>query len=180
MIMLISGLRENYMHLGLTMLLLTLSYWKGDWKNWQKYSLTIFYVIICNLLYNYFCRDYLLWQYKADFLPKSHFVVDLFYTFINLPAVTLLFLTYYPFLNQKYKQVRFIAYWVIGAMIVEYLFLKFERLVLKHGYEYWMEILFYIAMFTLIRLHYSRPLLAYSASVPIIVFMLWYFKVPLK
>jgi hypothetical protein len=168
------------MHLAFSILLVIIVLWKGDWKNWQKYALTIAYVIICNLLYTYFCRDYLLWKYKADFLPKSHFIVDLFYTFINLPGITLLFLTFYPFSYEKSRQIRFIAYWIISAMIVEYPFIKFGRLHLDHGYEYWMEIPFYTAMFSLIRLHYSRPLIAYGVSVPIIVFMLWYFKVPLK
>lgn len=168
------------MHLVLTIILFSFAYLKGNWRNLQLYGLTIAYVIICNLLYNVLCNDYLLWQHKADFLPKKHFIVDLFYTFINLPAVTLLYLTHYPFSKKITKQVRYIAFWVIGSMLVEYPFIKFERLLLKHGYEYWMDILFYFGMYSLIRLHFSRPLLTYGISVFCIVFMLWYFQVPLK
>ena len=168
------------MHLLLTIVLLCFAFWKGNWRDWKKYIHTIFYVIICNLLYNLLCHDYMLWQYKADFLPDSHLVVELFYSFINLPAVTLLFLTFYPFYGPILKQIAFLAVWVISSFAVEYPFYKFERLLLRNGYQLWMDLLFYIAMYSLIRLHFTRPLLTYGVSAVIISFMLWYFKVPLK
>ncbi|HLO12190.1 MAG TPA: CBO0543 family protein [Pseudoneobacillus sp.] len=168
------------MHLGLTALLFSWAIWKGDWRNWRKYILTIQYVVACNLLYNFLCKNYLLWQYKADFLPDKHYLIDLFYTFINLPSVTLLYLTFYPYKEQKQKQVKYIAYWVIGSLMVEIPFLLFDRLFLKHGYEYWMDAIFYFFMYSFIRLHYSKQLLTYGMSAVIIVFLVWYFKVPLK
>jgi hypothetical protein len=168
------------MHLVLTILLFSFAFWKGNWRKWQLYAQTIAYVIICNQFYNVICNDYLLWQYKADLLPNKHIIVEIFYTFINLPAVTLLFLSHYPFSEPKTKQLRYIALWVIGSMIVELPFIEYKRLVLNHGYKYWMDILFYTAMFGLIRLHYTRPLLTYGLSTICIVFMIWYFQVPLK
>jgi hypothetical protein len=168
------------MHLGLSILLIILAIWKGGWRNWQQYALTLAYVIICNLLYNVLCKDYLLWQYKADILPNKHFLVDLFYSFINLPAVTLLFLSHYPFSKKRTKQVRYIGLWVLGSFLIEYPFLKFERLQLQHGYQYWMDILFYTIMYSFIRLHFTRPLLTYGLSAIFIVFMIWHFQVPLK
>jgi hypothetical protein len=167
-------------HFFLTIGLLVAAIWKGDWRNWRKYSLTIAYVTISNLLYNLICYDYHLWEYKADFLPKKHLIIDLFYTFINLPAVTLIFLTHYPLKTRALKQLTYISYWVIGSLIIEFPFLKWERLVLKNGYEYWMDIFFYILMYGLIRLHFTRPFLTYGFSVIYIIFMIWFFDVPIK
>lgn len=65
-------------------------------------------------------------------------------------------------------------------MAIEYVFYKFERLLLHNNYSYWMDFLFYAVMYSMIRLHYSRPILTYLLSTGIISFMLWYFQIPLK
>lgn len=168
------------MHIFITVSLLLFALWKGNWRQWQKYIHTIMYVIICNLLYNVFCHDYYLWKYEPDFFPHSHVGVDLIYTFINLPAITLVYLTHYPFDTSLRKQLRYIAIWVIGSLIVEFPLHMFDRLLLQHGYEYWMEVFFYSFMYSLIRLHQTRPLLTYGISAFVAGFMLWYFKVPIK
>ncbi|MFJ8268361.1 CBO0543 family protein [Peribacillus asahii] len=168
------------MHLVLTLSLFGFAYWKGDWKNWKKYILTIHYVIICNLLYNYFCHDYLLWQHKGEIFPNNHFIIDLAYTLVNLPAVTLLFLTHYPYFKTKIKQGKYILYWVIGSILIEFPFVFFKRLTFKNGYEHWMDLLFYTVMYVMIRLNFTRPIRSYFFSVIIIVFMIWYFKIPLQ
>ncbi|MGG3471095.1 CBO0543 family protein [Neobacillus pocheonensis] len=123
------------MHALLTLGLVSFTAWKGIWRHWQKYSLTCFYAITCNLLYIVLCRDHLLWKYRADFLPKSTFIVELYYTFINLPAVTLLYLSHYPFTKPYSKQLKYILAWV-GALMVEYPFVKWNRLLLINGYKY--------------------------------------------
>lgn len=168
------------MHLILAICLFFFALWKGNWREWEKYTHTIFYVIICNLLYNVLCQDHLLWEYNPDFLPESHVLVDIIYSFISLPALTLLFLTFYPYSKPISKQIRYLLIWVISSLAVEYPFIHYERLVLNHGYKYWMDFFFYIVMYGMIRLHYSRPFLTYGISVLIISFMLWYFNVPIK
>ena len=102
------------------------------------------------------------------------------YTFITLPAITLLFLSHYPFSNQKGKQVRYILKWVVGSLIVEFPFYKMKLLILNNGYAYWMEPIFYLIMYGMIRLHYSRPLLTYGLSFFVIVFLLRYFHISIK
>lgn len=167
------------MHLFLSIILLGFAYWIGDLKNWRKYLSSIQYVIICNLLYNYFCHDYLLWEYKGDILPKKHYIVDLVYTFVTLPCLTLLFLTHYPYLKAKIKQGKYILYWIVGSMMIEMPLIYYQRLLLKNGYEYWMDFLFYFVMFVFIRLHFTHPIRSYLFSIVVILFMLWYFHVPI-
>jgi hypothetical protein len=82
------------MHLVLTITMLGFAIWKGDWKLWQEYVSTIAYAIICNFLYNLVSNYY---SRNTKFLPQKHYIVELFYVFINLPAVTLLYITDYPF-----------------------------------------------------------------------------------
>lgn len=167
------------MHIVLTALLILFAAIQGNWREWGKYHLTIFYVIICNLLYNHLARKKMLWEYSPDFYPRSHIIVDILYSFINLPAITLLFLTFYPFTASRFRKVRFIALWAGVSLLVEYPFYKFGRLILQNGYEYWMDGLFYIVMYSMIRLHFSRPFLTYILSAIVATFMLWLFKVPL-
>lgn len=168
------------MHVLLTVILITLAFWKGDWRHWQKYINTIQYVIICNLLYNVLCKDHLLWKQNPGLFPRSHTLVELMYTFINLPAITLLFLSHYPFSKPKGKQVSYILKWVVGSLIVEYPLYKMKFLILNNGYAYWMEPIFYLTMYSMIRLHYSRPFLTYGLSIFVIMFLLRYFHISIK
>ncbi|WP_108670304.1 CBO0543 family protein [Peribacillus acanthi] len=168
------------MHVLLATGLLSVAIWKGNWRQWENYALTLFYVTTCNLLYNVLCRNHLLWKYEPDFLPNSHVIVDILYSFIILPAICLLFLTFYPFKSNFLEQGRFILLWVVGSLIIEYPFYKYGRLLLQHGYEFWMEILFYSTMYGMIRLHYTRPLLTYGLSFVLIIFLLQIFHVPIK
>ncbi|MCM3601897.1 hypothetical protein M3175_14245 [Robertmurraya korlensis] len=168
------------MHLLLITLVFLLAYRFGNWREWLKYNHTIFYVITCNLLYNFFCHDKMLWEYQPDYFLMSHTIIDLLYTFITLPAITLLYLSFYPFNKSLFRQIRFIGQWVLSSMAIEYVFYKFDRLLLHNNYSYWMDFLFYPVMYSMIRLHYTRPILTYVLSMGIISFMLWYFQIPLK
>jgi hypothetical protein len=168
------------MHIVLTSSLLLLAAIKGNWREWKKYHLTIFYVIICNLLYNTLAQNKLLWEYYPDFYPKSHIIVEILYSFINLPAVTLIFLTFYPFSSNKTMKIRYIALWSLASFVIEFPFYKFGRLLLQNGYEYWMDFFFYVMMYSMIRLHVSRPFVTYILSAIVSAGMLWLFNIPLK
>ncbi|MFZ3589619.1 CBO0543 family protein [Bacillus sp. DJP31] len=167
------------MHLLLALSLIVIIWVTKAYKDIGKYSLTIYYVITSNLLYNVLCKDYLLWEYKPDFLPKSHVFAELLHTFITLPAITLLFLTSYPYGLRKLVQAGYITKWVGKSLLVEALFLLADRLILHNGYQTWMEIPFYLNMYGMLRLHQSKPILTYILSIGLIAFLLWYFKVPI-
>ncbi|MBD8070618.1 CBO0543 family protein [Bacillus sp. PS06] len=168
------------MHIFIALVVLILGYFKGDWRNLHKYGLTIFYIITCNLLYNLLCYDYLLWEYRPDLLKESHILVDLIYTFIILPAITLLYLGNYPFTLSLGRKLKYIIVWVIGSFLVTYFIYRTDRLEFHHGYKVWMDLLFYPVMYGMLRLHYTRPILTYGLSVIIILFLLKYFNVPIK
>ncbi|WP_142386524.1 CBO0543 family protein [Bacillus sp. Marseille-P3661] len=168
------------MHISLAVLLSLVSYFLGDWKNIRTYGLTIMYVIICDLLYNFLCQHKLLWVYKPDILPNYHIFVDLTHSFINLPLLTLLYLSRYPYADRISKQSIYIAKWVVGSFLVELIFLHFHRIELQYEYKTWMEIPFYSVMYVMLRLHHTRPALTYLLSIVIIVFLMIMFEIPIK
>jgi hypothetical protein len=168
------------MHVLITMVILLIVYKKADWRNLRNYGLTIFYMITCNLLYNLICHDHLLWQYQPDIIKNMHFPVDLLYTFITLPAITLLYLSNYPFNSRIRKQFKYLLFWVLGSVIITFLYVKTGMLHFNHGYKPWMDFLFYPVMYSLLRLHHTRPMLTYGISIIVIVFMINYFNVPIK
>ncbi|WP_078549636.1 CBO0543 family protein [Litchfieldia alkalitelluris] len=167
------------MHIIVTVIFLCFLFIKGTYRNLNKYGLTVYYVITCNLLYNILCHDHLLWEYKPGVLT-THVLVDLLYTFIILPSVTLLYLSNYPFLQKWLKQARYIMYWVAGSLVISLYFYKTGRLEFNHGYKLWMDALFYPVMYIMLRLHHTRHLLTYILSIIVIVFMMLYFNVPIK
>lgn len=167
------------MHVGITVTVLLAALWKADWRNWSHYHPTLLYIAVCNLLYNCLCAGYLLWRYNPDFL-FNHNSVDIVYSFLVLPGVGLLFLTGYPYETKFKKQLTYITKWVILSLSVESIVLITGFLELERGWKFWMEIPFYYAMYSLIRLHHSRPLLTYLLSIIIIVFLMNAFDVPFK
>lgn len=168
------------MHILIASILGVTAYFKGNWKEWSKYIHTIFYVVNLNLLYEVLCRDKLLWIYTPSFFPKSQIITTLIYSFIVLPCITLIFLSNYPFEEKTKNQTLYILKWILGSFIIESIFIYFDNIDLKNGYKSWMEPLFYLAMYSMIRLHFSRPFLTYSLSFVIIIFLLNVFHIPIK
>ncbi|WP_411675467.1 CBO0543 family protein [Bacillus sp. S3] len=128
--------RWGIMHVLLSVILVSAAVWKGDWRQWQSYIHTIFYVITCNLLYNLLCKDYMLWEYQTDFIGGTHTIVELFYTFITLPAITLLFLSHYPYLKSKGRQFIFLLMWVAGSVLIEYPLYQLNRFISIMGMNF--------------------------------------------
>ncbi|WP_442599021.1 CBO0543 family protein [Neobacillus sp. D3-1R] len=168
------------MHLLIASVLGITAYFKGNWREWNKYHSTILYVVNLNLLYEVLCHDKLLWVYNPTLFPKSQIFTTLIYSFFVLPSITLIFLSNYPFKEGKNKKAFYILKWVIASYIIESIYIYFDKIDLKNGYKHWMEPLFYIVMYLMIRLHFSRPFLTYSLSFVIIVVLLNFFHIPIK
>jgi hypothetical protein len=168
------------MHISLAFILILVSYRSGYWENIRTYGLTIMYIIICDLLYNFLCQHKLLWVYKPDLLPNYPIFVDLTHSFLNLPLLTLIYLSRYPYESSFSKQSVYISKWVIGSFLVELIFLHFHRIELRYEYKTWMEIPFYTTMYSMLRLHHTRPALTYIFSIVIIVFLMIIFEIPIK
>jgi hypothetical protein len=169
-------------HLLLNSLFLIAGLKWGDWKNWARYHSTILFLWFGDLLYNVFCNNHLMWEYKEtifgqELLP-NHLTVSLLIMFVAYPATVLIFLGKLP--EKKMKIVLWILFWVALFSLVEYINLRFFDLVMHHnGWTMAWSILFNLIIFSMLLLHYKRPIAALIISIPIILFFVIFFKVPI-
>jgi hypothetical protein len=154
--------------------------WKwGDWKNWTKYLSTIQYFIIGDLLYNLFSINFHLWSYPnpPNLLP-NHLMNNLLYMLMIYPSTSIIFLYRFP-KNNYIKQFLYILIW-IGFWIVFEIIMVWQGLcVYTNGWTFGWSVFFICIMVPMLILHHKRPLWAYVLSVPVIVFLLLWFKVPI-
>ena len=153
--------------------------WKwGDWRNWTKYLSTIQYLIIGDMLENLFTKNYSLWSYPhpPNFLP-THLLNSLFMMFTIYPSTMLIFLYHFP-KSKLFKQILYMLIWIILWLVFELIMVFNGLCVYSHGWTYGWSVVFVFIMVPMLVLHYKRPLWAYILSVPITVFLLWWFHVP--
>jgi hypothetical protein len=156
------------------------SAWKwGDWKNWRQYLPSIQYFIIGDMLYNLFTWNYPLWVYPnpPNIFP-NHLSNNLFIMFVLYPSTLLILLYRFP-KNNFIKQFLYILVWIVLWLIFEYFMVYLGLCVYSNGWSYTWSIIFVFMMVPMLVLHYKRPLWAYILSVPITVFLLYWFKVPI-
>lgn len=148
-----------------------------SWKSFYKYHTTILYVSLLNLLYNYICANYYLWEWQSD-LFMNHQMVGYFLSFLFLPSIVILFLHFYPY-NQE-GQIRYLFIWMLGHWVWEFTYAHiFHKLTYYYGWSIWWSGLFYLVMFPMILLHSKRPMIAYALSIAIVIMLINIFNVPI-
>lgn len=129
----------------------------GDWKNWRKYEATMFLFSFGNLLYNYVYHDKFLWMFKPDIL-SSH-IIEVIYSVSVYPMTTLLFLTNFPeTMGKRIK--RIIKYALIYSAVEVVLYLS-GLIVYDYGWFLWLSFAWDFVMFTILAIHYKKPVIAY-------------------
>lgn len=155
-----------------------LAAWKyGDWKNWQRYHPAMMFIVIGNLLYNVLTARHFLWKLKPDLMP-NHSLTELVYTFVIFPATALMFISNYP---KPYGKiiVHYLRY--IGVYVaVEWFFMRTDRIVYQYGWNIYWSIFFNFTMFPLLWTFHKKPLVAYGITLVLVVFYVWYFKIPVN
>ncbi|MBB6453108.1 hypothetical protein HNQ94_001556 [Salirhabdus euzebyi] len=159
-----------------TALFVLFAVWKwGDWRNWEKYHTTMLYFAVGNLLYNFLTANYFLWRLDADFL-SNHTVTEILYTLIIFPGTAMLFLCNMP--KDKHRRNIHIIKWISIYALWELGFVFTKSIEYQYGWTYWWSVSFDIFMFPMLLLHHKKPLIAYLLSIPIGIFFLWWFDVP--
>lgn len=163
------------MHVATTMIVLIATWMKGDWKRWQKYHTTILFIAFGNLVYNFLTANYFLWRLDADFL-SNHTLTEMLYTIIVFPGTVLMFLGSYP--SEMKKQVFYTCKWIFIYIVWEAIFILTGSIDYQYGWSLWWSLVFLCVMFPILRLHHTRPSLAYFLSAIVAVTVLWLFDVP--
>ncbi len=161
----------------MTSMVVAISVWRrGDWKGWLKYHSTILYFVLGNVMYLYLTASYDLWAFEGDFL-SNYIFTEMLYIFIVFPGTTILYLSRMP--EEKKGRLVHIIKWVLLYAAVESVYTYITNSIqYDNGWSLSWSILFDCVMFPMLLLHHKRPLLAYALSLPIALFLIWYFEVP--
>lgn len=157
--------------------LVILATWRwGDWRNWKQYHPSMLYITAGGFLYEYLTKDQTMWKFHPDFLYNQTVTVVV-YAIVTMPLTVLIFLSRYP--KTLYKQFIHYGLWIGIYSFGEWILQSMGRISYQHNWSLWYSILFDIMMFPMIRLHHSRPLIAYGLSIPIVVVLLFIFQIKL-
>ncbi|MFC0270844.1 CBO0543 family protein [Metabacillus herbersteinensis] len=160
--------------------MMILAVWRwGNWRNWQNYYPTMLYISSLNLLYNLLCSNFMLWEYQPVWLLDTHpHNIDLGYTFIFLPSLALLFLSNLPEKKPNLSKLAYFFMWTTLSILWELAHYSLKGIKYDHGWTIFYSYAFYWIMYPTLLLHFKKPLYAILLSIPIIIFLLWHFKVP--
>lgn len=170
------------MHLLLNGIFLIAAIKWGDWRNWGKYHSTILFFWFGDLLYNFLCYDYKMWEYKESMfavkLLENHTIISLLIMFVAYPASVLIYIGRFP--KGKMKAGLWLLFWVSLFSIIEYINLRYLDLISHHnGWSIGWSVLFNAGIFLMLPLHYKHPIVALIISIPIIIFFVTHFNVPI-
>ncbi|MBM7663479.1 hypothetical protein JOC85_004355 [Bacillus mesophilus] len=157
--------------------------WKwGDWENWRNYYPTILYFIIGDFLYLYLLSDaYPMWRYVPPIIDEEMGVtnshVSLSVMLIKYPATILIFLSKFPTEN-TWKKILYILGWVSLYGVNELIDLNLGTIEHYNGWNFWWSSLFNLVLFSILRVHYRQPPLAWLLSMIFMVILWNIFNVP--
>lgn len=167
------------MHTLTQLAFLFFAYKFGNWREWRKYQPTLLYICALNLLYNFLAANYDLWKYIPDFY-SNHSITEVINSVILLPAIALIFLSHYPEGQGSKKITAYYLKWIIYSVLIESVYVYFEKITFHNGYAFWMEPFFYFLMYTFIRLHHTQPILTYFLTALVVLGFIYGFDVPVS
>ncbi|SFA84304.1 hypothetical protein SAMN04488072_102264 [Lentibacillus halodurans] len=163
------------MHIFIIILVIIAAWHRGNWSRFHKFHATMLYIIAMNLLYFYFTYNYPIWTFQSNMgIPER--VLDLLHAFIVLPCTVIIFLSNYP--DRLYNQVLYIGKWSLIYIVFEWTGFHLGIIEYNNGWSLGWSFLFVLVMFPMLKLHYSRPFMAYGLSIIIIAILLHLFEVP--
>jgi hypothetical protein len=161
------------LHLTFGLVVLLASFKWANWKEWERYYPTILYIIATNLLYKFFALNkFHLWKFSSqDFFFNSHVKVFLWHTLFINTLLTFIYLSNFPEEEIKGK-VLYIVKWTVLFIFIEIVLLKMDHIHYYNGWNLAWTAFFDIVMFSMLRLHYKKPLWSIVLSIPITLFYL--------
>lgn len=147
----------------------------GKWKNLKQYYPTLLFMMLGNLLYSFLFYDYPLWRFEHTFEEKvlpTRMAIDLLKTFSSFPILAFIYLSLLPEEGTVFKYVRHIIIWTVLFFIIEIISKYLGMITYHHGWNMWWSLGFDCSMFTLLTIHYKRPVIAWILS-GIFILFLW-------
>ncbi|WP_139490213.1 CBO0543 family protein [Brevibacillus dissolubilis] len=148
----------------------------GAWREWRSFYSTILYYIIGDLLYNFVYYQHPLWTYGSSMPVPSHTWTNLWYTFFIVPLHLLNFLYFFP--KSRGKAILYILAWASFYFALESLFKSLGYFYHAHGWNVGWSFAFNLMLFSMVRLHFVNPLLAWGIQAVIMLLFWSVFPVP--
>lgn len=155
----------------------------GDWKHWRDYYSTILYFITGDLLKFALLYNYPMWTYQetimGEAILRNHTIISIMIIVVVYPSTILLYLGRFP--QTRWKKLGWLSFWGFLYTFVEFINERYLNLINHHhGWNIGWSLLFNFVMFTLLRIHFKNPLLAWGLSIPWIIYLLNVFNVPIE
>jgi len=146
----------------------------GDWKNWTRYYPTILFVMLLDLFAGLMMYNHPLWYFEETVILPNDTLTNLVIVFAMFPATVLIFLANYP--KKWSKQIVWILFWIVIFSLIEYIASQHGRTTYHNSWSFRWSVLFNCITFPVLRLHHSRPLLAWLIGLPVAFFIFLYFN----
>jgi hypothetical protein len=151
--------------------------WKlGDWRHWKQYYSTILYLMIGDLAADFLLSNIPLFAFGP--LAEKSPTIDIIIMLLLYPSTVILYLTFYP--KPFGKQVVYILMWVGIYTAFEIIADLTGGFCYYNGWNLLYSILFDLGMFSLLALHYKKPLFVWPISAALCFLLLWWFRIPLS
>ena len=148
--------------IGLTAVLIA---WRwGDWRNWKQYYPTYLFMTTVSFITDSLTHRHTLWYFCPTLFLPNNTVTAMFYAFTVYPATVILFLSRYP-AGQYWRQGLYIAQWVAVYSALEAMAKTLGAMGHQNGWTIWWSALVDITMFTALRIHFFKPLLAWLVAI---------------
>lgn len=140
-----------------------IAYTLGDWNHIEKYYPTILFAMVVNLTVSFLTYHHSLWHFNPDYLVKTYTSVEMLNTYIVLPSTVLVFLSNLPS-SSNILQYAYIVLWIMIYSIIELLDHIIGGISYQHNWSWQISTLFDSAIFSIIRIHYTKPLWAWGIT----------------
>jgi hypothetical protein len=169
-------------YLPMTIIVLTLiATWRfGDWRNWKKYYSSILFTICINFAVSILTYTHSLWHFEKVLFIPNHTIADFMLKFTNFPAIVLTYLSRYPFKTRLYRQLVYIAFWVVIFSLLEGLSVLLKIETYHNGWNYWWSVVVWLSLFVGVTLHHTKPPLAWLLFFIGTSFLIVYFHIPIS
>lgn len=144
-------------HIRIAFFVIAACFLKGNWRNWKAYYPTILLYLVGDTAFDQITTGYPFWRYTSDLLGNVG--SDIFWGLIIIPCIVTLFLTYLP--HTVWKFPFYILLCSAVYIVVEYIMYRQNGFVYFHGWNTLHSFLFDIPLFSILWLHYKKPLLAW-------------------
>ncbi|MEH7014505.1 CBO0543 family protein [Neobacillus niacini] len=150
----------------------------GD-RDWRKYYPSMLFAALGNALYEVLCYKYQLWTMEPNGVVYS-IIPMLLLILVGMPLSTWVFLSKYPYKLSIYKKGTYISFFIFVFIVLEYVSVRLGAISYQNGWNLGWSFLFVIVMFIVIRVHFSRPILALIISIPFSLILCMIFEVTLE